>query len=130
MNQRIEITKYVLSQLGLSTDDSTLKKVLVLWWRNPRSKAKGGFRLTDQGYEALKRVDIKDYEIAIPVDEVDWTNSLILWLDKYVDCPFYITRNHIYVFGEHMAVQLILFSGNVQKFGFARARHVAKSQQL
>lgn len=129
MNQRIEITKYVSSQLGLPTDDKTQKKVLGLWWRNPRTKTKGGFRLTEQGYEALKKAQIKDYEIAIPTKEVDWNNQLIIWLDKFVDCPFYITKNHIYVFGERMAVQLILFSGNVQKFGFARAKHVAKAQQ-
>jgi hypothetical protein len=130
MNQRIEITKYVLSQLGLSNDDKTLKKMLGLWWRNPRLKVKGGFRLTEQGHTALKEANIKDYKIAIPIDEIDWTNKLIIWLDKYVDCPFYISKTHIYVFGEHMAVQLILFSGNLQKFGFARARHVAKLQQI
>jgi hypothetical protein len=130
MNQRIDITKYVLSNLGLLTDDKTLKKALNLWWRNPRTKTKGGFRLSEQGYQALKKAEIKDYEIAIPLEEIDWNNKLIIWLDRYVDCPFYITKTHIYVFGERMAVQLILFSGNIQKFGLARAKNVANSQQL
>jgi hypothetical protein len=129
MNQKTEITKYVISQLGLSPDDKTFKRALNLWWRNPRKKTRGGYRLTAQGYDALRNAQIKDYKVALSTSEIYWSNQLIIWLDKYVDCPFYITKDYIFVFGEKMAVQLVLFSGNIQKFGLCRAKNVAKLQQ-
>jgi hypothetical protein len=54
---------------------------------------------------------------------------MVLQLDHFVDVPFYLDNNSIYVFDSNMAIQLILFSGNLQKFGQARARSVALKQQ-
>ena len=127
MNQKDEITKYVMTQLGIPIDDVTVKKATFAWWQNPRRKDQGGFRLSDKGYEFLKRAEIKDYEIRLPKN-TEFNSQLIIWLDKFVDCPFYITKKSIFVFGERMAVQLILFSGDIQKYGWSRARSVAKSQ--
>jgi hypothetical protein len=50
-------------------------------------------------------------------------------MDQFIDCPFYLTKKAIFVYREKMAVQLVLFSGNIQKYGLSRAMSVAKTQQ-
>jgi len=95
---------------------------------NPRQKAKGGLRLTESGWDWLREADLKYYQIDLP-KEIEWTNQLIIRLDQFIECPFYITKKAIYVFGERMAVQLVLFSGNIQKYGLSRAMAAARKQQ-
>jgi hypothetical protein len=126
MNQRDDLTRYVLKQFGLPHDDSAVKKTVAVWWQNPRKKDRGGLRLTEQGYNCIKKADIKDYEIQLP-KETEWTSQLIIHLDQFIDCPFYITKKYIYVFSERMAVQLVLFSGNIQKYGLAKAKSLQKN---
>ena len=128
MNQRIEIVKYVLNTLGKPSDDTYAKKMLPAFWVNPRQKEKGGLRLTESGHEWMQAADIKCYKIDLP-KEIDWTNKLIIQLDQFIESPFYITKKSIFVYSEKMAVQLVLFSGNIQKYGISRAMAVAKTQQ-
>jgi hypothetical protein len=128
MDQRIEITRVVLESIGLDATEKRVKETLPIWWQNPRQKDSGGLRLTDQGYTCLKQADIKDYKIDLP-KEIEWTNQLIIRMDQFIDCPFYLTKKAIYVFGEKMAVQLVLFSGNIQKYGLSKAMSVARKQQ-
>lgn len=128
MDQRTEITRYVLQQAGKPHDDAYVKKMFPAFWMNPRQKAKGGLRLTESGWDWLREADLKYYQIDLP-KEIDWTNQLIIRLDQFIECPFYITKKAIYVFGEKMAVQLVLFSGNIQKYGLSRAMAVAREQQ-
>jgi hypothetical protein len=128
MDQRTEITRYVLQQAGKPHDDAYVKKMLSAFWMNPRQKTKGGLRLTDSGWDWLRQADLKYYQIDLP-KEIEWTNQLIIRLDQFIECPFYITKKSIYVFGERMAVQLVLFSGNIQKYGLSRAMAVAREQQ-
>jgi hypothetical protein len=45
----------------------------------------------------------------------------MIWLDRFIDSPYYIDKNSIVVFKEKTAVQLILFNGDIQKYGIARA---------
>jgi len=128
MNQRTEIVKYVLETLGKPHHDEYVKKMLPAFWMNPRQKATGGLRLTDSGQEWMQQADIKCYQIDLP-KEGEWTNRLIIQMDQFIDCPFYLTKKAIFVYREKMAVQLVLFSGNIQKYGLSRAMSVAKTQQ-
>jgi len=127
MNPKYNITKAVLESLGLPADDERIKKTIPIWWHNTRNKPTGGLRLTDQGFEALKTANIKYYELR-PDEPIDFTNELAIWIDQNIDCPFYLTRKRIWVFGERMAVQLVLFSGNIAKFHRARKRSAEKDQ--
>ena len=127
-NQRIEITRYVLKSLGKSHDDKYVKDMLPRFWVNPRQKDLGGLRLTEDGYNWMKEADIKDYQIDIP-NGIFWSNQLIIWLDQYIESPFFLTSKSIFVFNERMAIQLVLFSGNVAKFGLTKAKAVARKQQ-
>jgi hypothetical protein len=121
MDQKHHLTKIVSTQLGWPTDAKTLEKNHVLLWQNPRKKSQGGMRLTDEGFATFtEKMDMKSYDIEFP-KEFTLTNQVTIWLDRFVDGPYYITKKSIVVFKEKTAVQLILFSGDVQKFGMAKA---------
>jgi hypothetical protein len=121
MDQKHHLTKIVSNQLGWPTDAKTLEKNHVLLWQNPRKKSQGGMRLTDEGFVTFtEKMDMKSYDIEFP-KEFTLTNQVTIWLDRFVDGPYYITKKSIVVFKEKTAVQLILFSGDVQKFGMAKA---------
>lgn len=107
--------------MGIDASDERVRKTIPTWWYSTRQKEQGGLRLTEQGYDALVKAGIKDYRIKYE-DPIRFTNQLMIWLDNFIDCPFYLRNQDIYVFSEKMAVQLVLFSGNVYKFSAAKAR--------
>jgi len=125
MNPKHEITKIVLEANGLIADEKRIKQTIPIWWVNPRKKEKGGLRLTEQGFECLQQADIKYYEIRFD-EPIFVTNKLAIWIDQNINCPFYLNNKRIWVFGEKMAVQLILFSGNISKFQRAQERFTEK----
>ena len=126
MNQKYEITKAVLKTLEIPADEKRIRRTIPTWWVSTRRKDKGGLRLTEQGFEALCKADIKYYEIKFD-EPIYFTNQLAIWIDQNIDCPFYLTNRKIYVFGEKMAVQLVLFEGNIQKFQRAHERFKQKT---
>jgi hypothetical protein len=121
MDLKTEITKQVLESMGLVADPQRVKKTIPIWWANPRKKTNSGLRLTDQGFECLQKADIKSYEIKFE-KPLQYTNQLVINLDRYMDFPFHINSRSVHVFGEKMAVQLVLFSGDIQKYGTSRER--------
>lgn len=122
MDKRIEITKYALELLGIKADEKRLRQTLPVWWQNPRKKDIGGMRLTEQGYECLKKSGLKDYQIDYPEKNPFISNKLIIQLDQFIDCPFYLSNKSIFLFGEKMAVQMVLFSGDIQKYASSKSR--------
>ena len=120
------ISGCIIRQLNLN--EKLFTRYHYLWWQNPRPKKTGGLRLTTEGYEAFQSLDIEEHSINFPHD-TEFTGQLVLWLDRFIDCPFYLEKKRIIVFSANVAVQLILFSGNIQKYGLARAKAVAKKQQ-
>lgn len=92
-------------------------------------KEQGGLRLTQDGFDLLCKAEIKYFEVQIQDPEFSVENKFILWLDRVFDCPFYITRRKIYFFDKNPAVQLILFSGNIQKFYQAHQRFQEKATE-
>ena len=116
-----ELTKLISTQLGWPADEKSLAKNHSIIWQNPRKKAQGGQRLTDEGFTVFtEQMDLKSYDIEFPKD-FTLTNQVTIWLDRFIDGPYYITKKSIVVFKEKTAVQLVLFSGDVQKFGIAKA---------
>lgn len=120
MSIKLKLSEDVFNGLPASLkDDYDLKKLVWSMWRNPR-KADSSFGLTDEGYELLAGVlELKFYRIDLP-DSLFVTNKIRIWLDKYIDCPFYLTSKSIFVSREKVAVQLILYSGDLTKFGLAK----------
>ena len=63
---------------------------------------------------------IKTYTIKFP-NKIIFTPQTYLWLDEFVDCPYYVDKSKIIVTMEKMALQLMLFAGDITKYGLARA---------
>ena len=91
-----------------------------LWWKNTREKNVGGLRLTDQGYDIIKEIGLTTYDIPYPKD-MPLTTQVIIFLDKFIDCPYYLTNRSITVTNEKKAVELTLFSGDLRKYGLTKA---------
>lgn len=122
------LTKIFLSQSGLPSDPETIRKKIFLWWKNPREKREGGLSLTNEGFLFLTEVlNLKCYEIAFPKD-FEFTTQIVLFLDQYLDCPHYYTKKQIFVFKEKKAAELMLFAGDIRKYGIAKA--MARQRQL
>jgi hypothetical protein len=126
MNQKTKITEYVMKELGLESSSKNIKIYTKLWWQNIRNKPKGGLWLTELGFEALSKADIKSYQIKFnePIDILE--NKFILWLDNSIECPFFLTKKEIHVFGEKTAVQMILFSGDLKMLHKANTKNKEK----
>lgn len=126
-NQKIEITNYLATAEGLSLEDPYPRKWLSAWWQNPRLKENGGLRLTESGFEVMSKhftPHMVKFEDAL---KMKFSNQLILRLDNFITCPWYITHRAVWVFDDKMAVQLVLFSGNIEKFTTAKARSIDKT---
>jgi hypothetical protein len=124
MNQKLEITKYVMTALGLEITDKKIKQYTHTWWQNPRYKNKGGLRLTEKGLEALQKADLACYQIKFePLLTTPLDNGMIIWIDRTIDCPFYITNKMMWAFGEKTVVQLLMFSGNLNLWRKAHVRN-------
>lgn len=121
MNQKIEITKYAMEKHGKIISTESIKRILPKIWQNPRSKDRGGLRLTQEGFKFLTEADLKSYIIKFEDPLGILTNQEIIWLDQQIDSPFYLEKKKIYVFNEKIAVQLALFSGRVLHFAKIKA---------
>ena len=87
-------TKIFLKELGKSINDLSVKEYLPLWWKNTREKDIGGLRLTDAGYETIREIGLATYDIPYPKD-MPMTTSVIIYLDKFIDCPYYLTNRSL-----------------------------------
>ena len=122
MTIKIKITQYVAEQLGLAIDEKSINNLKQVLWQNPRNKEKGSLRLTDRGFVSLKQADLKCHKVVFE-DPVEYTNQTILWLDNFIECPWYTTKKEIFVFDDKIAVQLVLFSGNIGRFVEIKAKN-------
>lgn len=128
MNQKVELTKYIINKLNLiSPNEKSFKSWIHVIWQNPRIKTKGGLRLTDRGFDLISKTDIKYFELLSPENNLPaHENKFILWLDNNFKSPFYITRTKIFVFDEWTAVQLVLFSGDILQYYNAQQKFLEK----
>jgi hypothetical protein len=114
-------TKIFLKQWNKSTDEANLQLYKRTWWFNNRTKIGGGLRLTDQGFEFLtEELDLRSYEVPFTA-EIDLSPQTIIFLDRYIDCPYYLTTKSITVFSEKKSFELYLFSDDIRKFGLIKA---------
>lgn len=120
MNWKETYTKIFLKQLGKSTNDMATKEYLPIWWKNTREKKSGGLRLTDAGVDMLSEIGLATYEIPYPKD-MPVTTQVIIFLDQFIDCPYYISPRSIHVTNEKKALELSLFSGDLRKYGLTKA---------
>ena len=88
------------------------KKLWKMVWRNIREE-NPSMRLTKGGYQFLKNsLELKDYMVKLK-RECKLKPEILLGLDKFITCPYYITNKEIYVFEEKLASELVLRAGDL-----------------
>jgi hypothetical protein len=121
MNWKETYTKIFLKQAGKGVNEVSFKEYYSTWWQNTRSKEEGGLRLTDEGYLFVtETLDIQTYEVPFPKD-FELTTQTIIWLDRFISCPYWLGRDSIIVTDEKKALELHLFSGDIRKYGLTKA---------
>ena len=123
---KIVYTKVFLKQLGQTTSEQNVKAMIPIWWYNTRDKEIGGLRLTDAGMDVLIEIGLATYDIPYPID-MPVTTQVIIFLDQFIDCPYYLTPKSITVTNEKKAVELTLFSGDLRKYGLTKAMNRSKN---
>lgn len=118
---KIAYTKIFLKQANIAVSDASVKIHLHKWWQNTRDKNKGGLRLTEDGFDFLTNsLDIHFYPVPLPFD-YKLNTQTIIWLDQFIECPYYLNNKNIFVTEEKKAIELHLFSGDLQKYGANKA---------
>ena len=121
MNWKETYTKVFLKQADISITEATIKQYMPTWWQNTRAKDTGGLRLTDAGFTFVtEKLDLQYYEVPFPPD-FELTTNTVIWLDRFITCPYYLTNRMIIVLDEKKALELHLFSGDVKKYGLTKA---------
>jgi hypothetical protein len=121
MITRDALTKIFLQQWGKSTDDANMSLYSHKWWQSNRVNKQTAFRLSDEGFSFLtETLEIKMYEIPF-TEPIELSPQTIIFLEKYVDCPYYLTNQSITVFSERKSFELYLFSDDIRKFGLVKA---------
>ena len=121
MINRDVLTKIFLQQWGKSMDDANIKLFSRKWWQSTRAGKQNNFRLSDEGYEFLvSELDLKEYEIPF-TEPIELSPQTIIFLERYVDRPYYLTPMSITVFSERKGFELMLFSDDIRKFGIIKA---------
>jgi hypothetical protein len=129
MDIKDRYTEAFLKAAEKEVSEKEIKKYRTAWWWNVRGKSEGGLRLTDQALEFIqKEAEIKTYKIEFP-KEFSFTPQVLLWLDKYIESPYYITKRSIFVLKERAAFELHLFSGDIRKIGHNKALSKRLSQE-
>ena len=129
MDVKDNYTNIFLKAAELDITAELVKSKRMDWWWNVRVKNDGGLRLTDQAMDFIKNEsEIKIYKIDFPKD-FSITPQILLWLCKFIDSPYYITKRSISVLKEKAAFELYLFSGDVQKLGYNKALSKRLSQE-
>lgn len=126
MDAKLLLTQQFIKELNLEDNEKNIKKYLHRWWKNARLKGERSFALTDDGYDTIRnKIGLKFYQIDFPATTI-LTNQLLIWLDRFVDCPYYLKENSIMVSREKIAIQLVLFSGDLVRF----SRSKLQSQKI
>ena len=129
MDRKTAYTRTFMQLLEQPIHDETVKTNYYTWWQNVRESYQArSLRLTKQGFEMLESIDLKTYTIKFP-QKIIFTPQTYLWLDEFVDCPYFVDKVKIIVTMEKMALQLMLFAGDVTKYGLARAMSKAEDQE-
>jgi hypothetical protein len=134
MIPRDALTKIFLQQWGKSIDNANVELYNRQWWQSNRIGKQNAFRLSDDGYQFLVgELDIKGYEIPF-TEPIELSPQTIIFLERYIDCPYYLTNQSITVFSERKSFELMLFSDDIRKFGLVKAmterqKELAKTEE-
>jgi len=114
-------TKIFLKQWDKSSDETNVQLFQRKWFVNNRTKVGGGLRLTEDGMDFLvNELDMACYEVPF-TELIELSPQTIIFLDRYIDCPYFLTNQSITVFSERKSFELYMFSDDIRKFGLMKA---------
>lgn len=126
MITRTALTKIFLNQWGKSTDDANVEIYSRKWWQSNRASNQHVYRLSEEGFNFLTNLlDIRSYEIPF-TEQIELNPQTIIFLERYIDCPYYLTRKSITVFSERKSFELYMFSDDIRKYGLIKAMNERK----
>jgi hypothetical protein len=115
------LTKIFLQQWNKSIDEANVTLYSRQWWQSNRANKKNAFRLSDDGYDFLvNTLEIKEYEVPF-TEPIEFSHQTIIFLERYMDSPYYLTNESITVFTERKSFELYMFSDDIRKFGLIKA---------
>lgn len=121
MDWKETYTKIFLKQSDIAVTEATIKEYMPLWWQNIRATGSSGLRLTEEGYRFItEELDLATYDVPYPKD-FEVTTQVLIFLDKFITCPYYADKKGIVVTDEKKALELHLFSGDIRKYGLTKA---------
>lgn len=131
MISRETYTKIFLKQNDKSIDPANVKLHLFKWWQSHRSKESGGLRLSDEGFNFLtNELELRSYDIPF-TEPIDLSPQVIIFFDKNMDCPYYLTNSSICVFSEKKSFELYMFSDDIRRYGLVKAiNNQTKNSQI
>jgi hypothetical protein len=123
-------TKVFLIAAGIEPILEKIKEYRAIWWWNLRNKKTGGLRMTDAALEFIQNTaKIKTYKIEFP-EQFAFTPQVLIWLDNFIESPFYVNKRHIIVVKEKAAFELYLLAGDIRKFGHNKAMNKRLNQEI
>lgn len=121
MIPRDALTKIFLNQWGKSADDANVALYSRKWWNSSRVGKQTAYRLSDDGFDFLTNtLNIKSYEIPF-TESIEMSPQTIIFLERYLDCPYFLTYKSITVFNEKKGFELYMFSDDIRKYGIIKA---------
>lgn len=109
-------TKIFLNAMNEEITDELVQKKSRQWWYNIRDKENSGLRLTELGYITLLKNEFIFHKVEYSDKNIIFDSQLLLFLDKFIDCPFFITEKFIFVMSSKKAVELSLISGDIRQY--------------
>lgn len=121
MISRETYTKIFLKTKEKSIDAANVKLHMYKWWQTHRNKNEGGLRLTEEGLNFLTtELELKSYTIPF-TEPIDLSPQVIIYFDRHMDCPYFLTNSAITVFSEKKSFELYMFSDDIRKYGLIKA---------
>lgn len=103
--------KLTLRLIELLPEDHkiTLEEAMVLWYTNIRNN--GGFRLTQNGYQALKILGLESWSVPLTDIKITMDKNLLLALDRKLTWPYFIDykKKEIIFYSSREAVMATMY---------------------
>ena len=127
MISRETYTKIFLKHKDWSIDAANVKLHMYKLWQTHRSKLEGGLRLTEEGLSFLTtELELQSYTVPF-TESIDLSPQVIIFFDRNMDCPYFLTNSAITVFSEKKSFELYMFSDDIRKYGLVKAMNRQKS---
>lgn len=129
MISRETFTKIFLKTIEKSVDSANIKLHLHKWWQSHRTKESGGLRLSEEGFNFLTtELELKSYEIPF-TEPIDLSPQVIIFFDRNMDCPYFLTNSAITVFSEKKSFELYMFADDIRRYGLIKAMNKQQDSQ-